>query len=345
MDQTRVLIVDDSVATRALLRGFLEADAGIVVVGEAHNGRDAIALAARLKPDLVTIALDMPVLGGMEAIAEIMSATPVPILVVASEAHARHACEAVAHGALDMLITPRRDSAALFVAKVKLLAKVPVIRHIRSQAGVARDVPAGAAQPAARPRRAQPRPAVCAIVASTGGPQALATILGMLPRAFPCPILVAQHIADGFAPGMVEWLGTICALPVRLACDGERVKPGTVYLSPSEANLAVCVGGWLQLVARHPGQIYHPTGDVLLASVAGVYGSAGIGVILTGMGSDGALGLDQLRQAGGTTMAQDEASSVIFGMNRVAIETGAATHVLALADIARALCRFTGLAE
>jgi len=342
MEKIKVLVVDDSPGTRASLRACLEKEPAFAIAGEAPNGREAIALAARLKPDLVTIGLDMPGMDGLETIAEIMAASPVPILVVAKETDATRAYAAVSHGALDMVSTPGSDAAACaaFIAKVKLLAKVPVIRHIRTQGrrDGGRTVP-----PCPAPIHGPVK--VCAIVASTGGPQALATILGMLPSTFPCPILISQHIADGFAAGMVEWLGTMCKMPVRLACDGERPQPSTVYLSPSEASLVLGAGGRLQLIARQRGQLYSPTCDLLLASVAKVCGSAGIGVILTGMGSDGAAGLSQLRQAGGATVAQDEATSVIFGMNRVAIDSGAASLVLPLEDIGQALCRLAGLAD
>jgi two-component system chemotaxis response regulator CheB len=168
-------------------------------------------------------------------------------------------------------------------------------------------------------------------------------ILGMLPAAFPCAILISQHIADGFAPGLAEWLASVSKLPVRLARDGEVVMSGTVYISPSDVNLAVTPSRRIALAPRRLGEIYHPTCDVLLESVSAVYGRQGIGIILTGMGSDGAAGMAKIRQAGGATLAQDEASSVIFGMNKVAIDRGGVQQVLPSDEIPSAMCRLAGL--
>jgi len=184
---------------------------------------------------------------------------------------------------------------------------------------------------------------IFAIASSTGGPQALALILGMLPAVFPGAILISQHISDGFAPGMAEWLASVCKLPVRLAREGEAVMAGTVYVSPSEANLAVTPSRCIALVPRLSGEIYHPTCDVLLASVAAVYGRQGIGIILTGMGRDGAAGMEKIRQAGGATLAQDEASSVVFGMNKIAIDRGGVQQILPVGEIPQAMCRLADL--
>jgi len=294
----------------------------------------------------------MPVMGGMDAIGEIMATHAVPILVVSSVADAKNACAAVALGALDAISKPELDDAATagFVAKVKMLAKIPVITHLRSRAA-AKTLPE-----AIHPLPPQVSPAgsvqtppssdtgrLFAIASSTGGPQALSLILGSLPAVFPCAILISQHIADGFAQGMAEWLAGVCKLPVRLAREGEAVMAGTVYVSPSEANLAVTPSRRMTLAPRLAGEIYHPTCDVLLASVAAVYGRQGVGIILTGMGRDGAAGIEKIRQAGGATLAQDEASSVIFGMNKVAIERGGVQMVLPTGEIPQAMCRLAGL--
>ena len=350
MAKIRVVLTDDSSLARELLRSFLESDGDIEIVGEAANGAEAVRLAGELKPDLVTMDLEMPVMGGMDAIGEIMAAHAVPILVVSSVADAKNACAAVALGALDAISKPELDvvAAAGFVAKVKMLAKIPVITHLRLRTS-AKTLPevAHPLPPAVPPASLAP-PSVdtsrlFAIASSTGGPQALALILGSLPAAFPCAILISQHIADGFAPGMAEWLAGVCKLPVRLAREGETAMAGTVYVSPSEANLAVTPSRRMTLVPRLAGEIYHPTCDVLLASVAAVYGRQGVGIILTGMGSDGAAGMNKIRQAGGATLAQDEASSVIFGMNKVAIERGGVQLVLPASEIPQTMCRLAGL--
>jgi len=216
-----------------------------------------------------------------------------------------------------------------------MLASVPVITHLRvcPPSAVARS-------PALPPL---PAAGACglavAIASSTGGPQALAQILPELPVDFPAPLLIAQHIYAGFAAGMAEWLGGLCRLPVRLAAEGELLRPGVAYVSPSEAHLAVTPARTLTLVPCRDGDVYHPSCDVLLKSVADVFGRRAIGVILTGMGHDGAAGLDAIRQAGGATIAQDEASSVIYGMNGVAVARGAAQSVLPVEEIAAAVRR------
>lgn len=178
---------------------------------------------------------------------------------------------------------------------------------------------------------------VFAIASSTGGPQALAQILPELPANFACPVLVAQHISDGFAQGMVDWLGSLCKLPVRLAADGDWLQAGVIYVSPSEQHLSVTPGRRLALVARGALDVYRPSCNVLLQSVAEVFGRQAIGIILTGMGSDGAQGMARIRERGGLTLGQDEKSSVIYGMNRVAIESGAVAQVLAAEQVAAAM--------
>jgi two-component system chemotaxis response regulator CheB len=354
MGKIRVLLTDDSAVARDLLRSFLENDGEIEIVGEATNGEEAVRLALELKPDLVTMDLEMPVMGGMDAIIEIMATQAVPILVVSSVADAKKAYAAVAHGALDAINKPGLDLAAgaEFVAKVKMLAKIRVIAHIRSRASTQTTpdiiqampvLPASFPDSAAMSSQNIKALRIFAIASSTGGPQALATILGQLPAHFPCALLISQHISDGFAPGMADWLASICKLPVHLAREGEVITPGTVYISPSELNLSVSASRRITLVPRLFGEIYHPACDVLLSSVASVYGHRGVGIILTGMGGDGVAGMEIIRLAGGTTLAQDEASSVIFGMNKVAIDRGCIQQVLSVDEIPQAMCRLAGM--
>lgn len=341
MGKIRVVIVDDSSLARGLLRSFLEGENDIEVVGEAANGRQAVELVRDLRPDLVTMDLEMPVMSGMEAIEEIMCSKAVPILVVSSIADAQNALEAVARGALEVVAKPEYtpQQAADFVAKVRMLAGVSVITRMRPRKTPLFEAPpllATAADglpavPAVNYRQ------IFAIASSTGGPQALAQILPALPADFPCPVLIAQHISDGFAQGMADWLGSLCKMPVRLGQEGDLITPSTIYISPSERHLAVAPNRRLTLRERGANDLYHPSCDVLLESVASVFGPKAIGIILTGMGHDGAAGLAAIRAAGGTTFGQDEGSSVIYGMNRVAIEQGAAQQVLPLGAIAGAM--------
>lgn len=351
MNKIRVLLADDSSVARGLLRTFLESDADIEVVGEARNGEEAVDLARQLRPNLITMDLEMPVMGGMQAIEEIMASKAVPILVVSSVADAANAYAAVSRGALEVIAKPEFDPAAAaeFIAKVKMLATVPVITHLRSKSAAHDRAASDALQPPA-PAATPPAAALSggytrlfAIASSTGGPQALAAILRDLPAAFPCPILIAQHISDGFAGGMADWLGKLCKLAVRIASEGELILPGVVYVSPSESNLAVTPSRRLVLQPRQPGDIYRPVCNVLLNSVAEVFGRNAVGMILTGMGSDGAKGIKAIRRAGGQTIGQDEASSVIYGMNKVAIDTGFVQEILPVTRLAGEMCRIAGV--
>jgi two-component system chemotaxis response regulator CheB len=242
------------------------------------------------------------------------------------------------------MVKPRLGSpeVADFVAKVRLLAGVSVVTRLRLRKTTV-DACAPAAlsigltalnQPATGPSS---YPKVFAIACSTGGPQALAQILSALPSEFSCPVLVAQHIADGFASGMVDWLSGICRLPVRLAQQGEPLQAGVIHFSPSESHLSVTPTRHMALLARSPRDVFHPSCDVLLSSVADVFGPQAVGIILTGMSHDGARGLANIHEKGGMTLAQDEATSVVFGMNRVAIESGCVRQVLPLKELAPAM--------
>lgn len=350
MGKIRVVLVDDSSLTRGLLRTFLEGDEDIEIVGEASNGQQAVNMARELRPNLITMDLEMPVMNGMQAIEEIMSTKAVPILVVSSVADAQNAYEAVARGALEVIAKPEYDAraAAEFVAKVKMLAGVAVITHIRSHPHGAAS--SGVPQPLAQP--APPRPSsdapsaysrIFAIASSTGGPQALALILSQLPADFPCPVLVSQHISNGFAGGMADWLGSLCKMRVCLAREGEIVLPGVIYISPSETNLAVTAARRVALLEQSAAGVYHPSCDALLNAVAEVYGRQSIGIILTGMGRDGAQGINSIRRMGGATLAQDEASSVIFGMNKVAIDSGGVQKILPVDAMAREMIRMAAM--
>lgn len=342
MATIRVVLVDDSSLARGLLRSFLEGETDIEVVGEAANGREAVDMARELRPSVISMDLEMPLMGGLDAIAEIMATKAAPILVVSDVADAQNACEAIRRGALDVMSKPEFDgaSAAEFVAKLRMLSQVPVITHLRSQPPAPAPAPLEATASVSPPTAGVFSRAI-AIASSTGGPQALAQILPALPADFPCPLLIAQHISDGFAAGMAEWLGGLCRLPVRLGTEGEPIRPGVVYVSPAEAHMAVTAARTLTLVPRRDGDLYHPSCDVLLKSVAAAFGRHAIGVILTGMGHDGAAGLEEIRKDGGTTIAQDEASSVIYGMNGVAVAAGAAQRVLPVTEIAAALRKLT----
>jgi two-component system chemotaxis response regulator CheB len=279
--------------------------------------------------------LEMPVMGGMEAIEAIMCSKAVPILVVSGVADAHKAFQAVSLGAIDVVgkpnMTSRREVEEL-IDKARLVSKIPVITMPKArQSAPTKSV----VSPSFKETPDQGR--IIAIASSTGGPQALAVILARLPADLSCPVIIAQHIADGFAAGMAEWLNTLSPLPVRLASDGDRLEPGRVYLSPSESNVSVGADRHIRLLPHKAGQIYRPSCDVLLSSVSEAAGRSAIGVILTGMGSDGVKGMEAVKAGGGLTLAQDEASSVIFGMNAIAIEKGWAEKVMSPEELAAAL--------
>lgn len=335
----RVLIADDSAVAREMLKHVLESEAGIRVVGMAASGPEALDLIARLKPDLVTMDLVMPGMNGLEATQRIMARHPTPILFVSSffgRAGSYSRQDALAAGALDVVEkpTPMPDAtwlvaAGLLARKVKSLAQVTVVTHIQ-----------GVSVPDPRPRvSSSPRVAaeVVAIGASTGGPRVLGELLSMLPANYRPAVLVIQHMAEGVMTGLVGWLQQQSKLPCKVAEDGDYLQPGRVLIAPALAHLTVAAGGRVHLGGSDPVKGCLPSIDVAFMALARVYGHRAAGVLLTGMGSDGAAGLLAIRQAGGVTLAQDEASCAVFGMPRAAIELGAVQHVLAPADLGRGL--------
>ncbi len=341
MDDIRVLIADDSRLSRALIREMLEQDPAISVVGEAEDGRQAVAMAAELAPQLITMDLEMPQMSGLEAIEEIMHSRAVPILVISGQADSTNAYEAVSRGALEVLAKHEVGPAAAeaLVEKVKLLSGVRVITHLRSR-GPKHRAPSAPARPVSTSANGIE---VVAIAASTGGPQALSTLLPALPAELAAPVVIAQHIAEGFAADMAQWLDGLTSLRVRMGEEGALLEAGTVYLAPSESHLIVTPSRRLALPARDPSDIYKPSCDRLLASAAAVYGQSCLGLILTGMGRDGVEGMRAINDAGGPTFGQDEASSLIYGMNGLAAKAGVVERELPLEAMAEAIVERVGL--
>lgn len=346
----RVVVVDDSLVAREMLCQILMSDPEIEVVGNARDGEQAVQIVGSLKPDLVTMDIHMPKMDGLRATENIMAFTPTPILVVSSSVHGEgigQAFNALSAGALEVVKKPEpSDWADLdrigreIIRKVKVLANVKVITHVRGRHG----------KPTSTVGPGVPEPVrhhdygIVAIGSSTGGPSALAKVLQKLPKSVPVPVVIAQHIADGFVPGLVAWLDGISGPKVVAAKDGEVAEAGVVYVAPTGCNIEVDASR-LRFVTPGPKQLYVPSADSLFNSVARTHGRRGIGVILTGMGSDGALGLKAMRDAGAVTIAQDEQTSVVFGMPRAAIEGGAARQVLPITDIGDAVCDLLGPAR
>jgi len=336
MKPIRVLVVDDSALARLLIVSILSTDDEIEVVGEAEDGKEALEKVRELKPDLVTMDIEMPVMNGLEAIEQIMAFNPVPILVVTARGDAQTAFAAISKGALDLVEKPAvsLENAREFVEKIKFLSKITVITHLKGK------YEAGQIREAQKPeRRERDSDKIVAIASSTGGPNALSILISALPADFPCPIVIAQHISDGFISGLVEWLKRISRLDIKIASEGETIRKGTIYFSPSESHIKINRRKIITFVKRRPEDIYRPSCDILLSSVADVYGAKSIGIILTGMGKDGALGIKRIKELGGKTIAQNEQSSVVFGMPRVAIESGYVDKVLSINEIGKEIIR------
>lgn len=327
----RVLVVDDSAVARGMIVSQLSRDSGIKVVGEAENGVEALKKTLDLKPDLITIDIQMPMMDGLCAIEQIMARNPLPILVLTSLEDADTAFAALSKGALEVMEKPRVGRPFIFLSgKVKALAGVRVPASLgRMQTIPGRRYRGGRETPSP----AGPSRGVVAIASSMGGPRALSLILSTLPADLSAPVLVAQHMSEGFTDSMVQWLDRSSRIAVHSAVNGETVCPGRVYVSPSEQNMSVSRTGRIVLSDRRGMDIYRPCCDVLLESVAEVYGSSAIGVILTGMGNDGAEGMSRIREAGGVTIAQDESTSAVFGMPKAAIGKGCISIVLPLDKI------------
>jgi two-component system chemotaxis response regulator CheB len=326
----RVLVADDSELFRELLSRVVTGERGFELTAVARDGDEAARLARVNHPDVITMDLNMPEADGFAGIARIMAETPTPILVLTASPTEAAGFKALSLGALDIMEKPRAeadldDYRRALCTRLRLLAGVKVIRHPRGL----REKRASA------PRSAEP-PDLVVVGASLGGPRALATILKRLPASFPVPIVVVQHIADGFTEGLAGWLNQETPLRVSEAVDGEPLRPGRVLLAPSGRHLVV-TRGHARLSDAPPVDTFKPSVTPLFVSAARHYGRRACGVLLTGMGRDGADGLKVIKDQGGTTLVQDEATSVVFGMPRAAIELGAADRVLALDDIPRVL--------
>jgi len=394
-----VVLVDVSRVQRRFLRSALESTPEFEVVGEASNGREAVAMVERLGPAAVLMDLELSVIDGIEAIERIMASRPTPIVVYSAlvdAAHSAKAIEALAAGAVDVFAKPewgeggRLDEHADEIRRrLRVAARVKVITHprgrLRGSDALGRSIPP---QPSPAAPLAQPRPAparssavrepeprhasskdgaareparststakaavrrrapaieprstitqLVAIGASTGGPQALATVLSHLPRDFSPAILVVQHMAEGFIPGLVSWLDGLLALPVHQGASGRRLQPGTITVAPSGLNLLVL--DRLRVVCEPaPERQFHVPGvDASFTSIAESLGPEAIGVLLTGMGRDGAVGLKAMRDRGATTLGQDEATSAVYGMPHAGFEMGAVEHQLPIGDIGPAI--------
>ena len=325
----RILIADDSPLVVEIIRSVLEQDENLRVIAVAKNGAEAVALAKTLKPDLITMDIRMPVMDGIAATQAIMEDSPAPILVLAGAVteDTSLAFRAIQAGAIDVVEKPVAPIVDAYVAldlvqRVRMVASVPTIR---------------------RPRRRTMAPAegaseahgIVGLAASTGGPPALLSVLGALPADTHCSVLVVQHIAHGFLQGLVDWLAPGVKMKVKVAERGDTALPGCIYFAPEDAHLAVGPDMTLRMLKDPPVDGHRPSATVLFESMAQQCPAQSVGVVLTGMGRDGAQGLLKLRERGGRTLAQDQTTSLIWGMPKAAVELGAAERALPIESIAR----------
>lgn len=322
------------------MRRFLRRTDDLEVAGEAENGREAVAAAVDLVPDVILMDLQMPVMDGYTAIEKIMATQPTPIVVLTSRANRNQmqtAFEAMRRGALEVLPKPEDTLSWNLLADslpevVRAVAELP-----RKPSKPRRRRPRPPTEPLPVHER-RPAPRWVGIGASTGGPAAIREFLAEVPTACPASILIVQHISPGFELGLADWLNRELPLEVRVARRGEPVSPGQVRFAPAGFHLKVSPRGTLELDDTSPPlQGHRPAADELFRSLALHHPNTSAGVVLTGMGSDGAEGLNRLRRRGGWTLAQNEASAVIFGMPRVALERGAAEEALSPRNLARRL--------
>lgn len=341
----KILIVDDSPTEIALIEHILSSAPDMAVIGIAKTGKEAIELTARLKPDLITMDIQMPVMDGLEATRIIMSENPTPIIVISSminDESIRATFPILEVGALSALAKPVNVFAPSFTGQKELilqtirsLAPIHVIKKTLKKVPVFTNEPKKIAS-----TKTQPNYEVIVIGASVGGPRALKTILSQLPTNFPVPIIVIQHISKGFIKGFTYWLAENINLKVTIAVDNEVLRSGTVYIAPEQKNLVVARYSEhliSKLVCGDPELNFCPSITNLLQSVATVSGKKAIGILLTGMCDDGALGLLELKKAHGHTLIQDQESAVVFGMGAVAQSLNAVDRVIDLQYIAHYL--------
>ena len=341
----RVLVVEDSPVARTLLIHLLNSDAEIQVVGTAVSGREAVLFMAHNKPDLITMDIHMLEMDGFEATRIIMETNPVPIVIVTGSADMRDmetSFRAIEAGALTVLPKPQgigrpeheKDTRQLLTT-IKLMSEIKVVRRWARKAG-------GALAP--HETSVPPAPAtvkVVAIGASTGGPPVIEKILTKLPVDFPAPVLIVQHMAKGFIHGFAEWLGQTSSLPVHVPVHGSMTRPGHVYIAPEDAHMRMDAAGRISCISGAPENGLRPSVSHLFRSAAKVFGHHAVGVLLTGMGKDGSAELKLMKEAGAVTIAQNEESSVVYGMPGEAVRLDAAQYVVSADRIAQVL---TGIA-
>jgi two-component system chemotaxis response regulator CheB len=333
----RVLVVEDSPVARELLLYILGFDPEIEVVGTAETGEEALEAVERMRPDIITMDVQMPTMNGFETTRRIMETRPTPIVIVSGTldiAETASVFQAIEAGALAVMPKPwgidhpeHQRSAADFAQTIKLMAEVKVVRRWR-RPRPEETLPMASLCAEVQPGTAPTEIRLIAIGASTGGPPVLRMILSGLPKDFAPPVLIVQHIAPGFARGFAEWLAQSSHFPVQLPAHGQQVVPGGVYVAPDGFHMTIASNGRILLNTSEPENGLRPSVSCLFRSVARAYGPSAVGVLLTGMGKDGALELKLMKERGAVTIAQDKESCVVHGMPGEAIRLGGVTYVL-----------------
>jgi len=332
------LIVDDSALARDIIRDFLESDEQFKIIGEAEDGEEGVQKILSLNPDLVTLDIEMPKMNGLEVIEAVMKKVSVPIVVITSHDTAKTAYEATLRGALEFY---PKD---IFTANLNPEKRKEIYETLKRISGVKLRQIATPVEPAFIRLPEQRAIRAVLIASSTGGPKALASFFSLLPANFPVPIIIVQHNSTGFDESFAQWLGTFTTLQVKLAEEGETPQPGAVYIAQTDKHLTLHADGQT-MVLRYtddaPENNQKPAADVLFRTAAASLKQSVISVVMTGMGSDGAAGTEKVREMGGITLAQDEESSLIYGMPKAAAETGCVDMVLPLTQIPAELVRLT----
>jgi len=333
------LIVDDSSMVRDIIRDFLEGDEQFKIIGEAADGEEGVQKILSLNPDLVTLDIEMPKMNGLEVIEAVLKKVSVPIVVITSHDTAKTAYEATLRGALEFY---PKDT---FTASLKPEKQKEIYETLKRISGVKMRQTAVCTEQAVMKQPEKRTINAVVIASSTGGPKALSTFFSLMPGDFPVPIIIVQHNSTGFDKSFALWLGTFTALQVKLAEEGETPKPGVVYIAQTDKHLMLQGTDGQDMVLRYnddaPEGNQKPAADVLFRTAAASLKQSVISVVMTGMGSDGAAGTEKIREMGGITLAQDEESSLIYGMPKAAAETGCVDMVLPLAKIPEELVRLT----
>jgi len=346
----RVMVVDDSIVVRKIVTDVLSEDPAIEVVGTAVNGKVALAKVDQLRPDLITMDIEMPEMNGIEAVTAIRKTgrrTPIIMFSTLTERGATATLDALAAGADDYVTKPanvgsvqqsKESVREQLIPRIKVLTGRPLTpaAPVRAAAAVA--------PPKAAPRGVRKAPAVLVIGSSTGGPDALSKVIPRLPRDYPLPVLVVQHMPPVFTKQFAARLDRLSALAVVEATAGVPLAPGTVHIAPGDFHLTVAPGAGVRRTALDqaaPENFCRPAVDVLFRSAAAAYDGAVLAVVLTGMGSDGKLGTGRIREVGGTVVAQDQASSVVWGMPGAVTQAGHADEVVPLERVTDTILRLT----